>query len=199
MNTMKKSNSIIIAILLSVVSTLAFGQAGDNRYHADKNLPFNQKAGEVNPQTGEVTLSFTDVALPGRAGMNFSFGRTWSLSRSGAFHMDYDQDIGNNIISGDTLERQNKMGVGWSTSLPLRLRGHHRCTTRPAPPFWAEGLIKSIRPTWPQRWTTAVTWWATTSWTSGSTPGTWGGEISYRNYYDDFQGHGYPRLYHRYQ
>jgi hypothetical protein len=106
-------------ILFYALITLALSTyAQDTRYHGDKNLPFNQKAGEVNPQTGEVTLSFTDVALPGRAGMNFTFGRTWSLSQSAAFHMDYDQDIANNIISGDTLERQNKMGVGWSTNLP---------------------------------------------------------------------------------
>jgi YD repeat-containing protein len=188
---MKKSNSIIIAILLSVVSTLAFGQAGDNRYHADKNLPFNQKAGEVNPQTGEVTLSFTDVALPGRAGMNFSFGRTWSLSRSGAFHMDYDQDIGNNIISGDTLERQNKMGVGWSTSLPYV----YEDTTGVQPVlrlFLGGGAYQIDKANMAAEVDDRSNLVGYDLLDKRFYSGTWGGEISYRNYYDDFQGTDIP-------
>ena len=31
--------------------------AGDTRYDAGLNLPFNEKAGNVNPQTGNLTLT----------------------------------------------------------------------------------------------------------------------------------------------
>jgi YD repeat-containing protein len=179
-------------ILFYVLITLALStHAQDTRYHADKNLPFNQKAGEVNPQTGEVTLSYTDVALPGRAGMNFTFGRTWSLSQSAAFHMVYDQDIGNNVISGDTLERQNKMGVGWSTNLPYVYED--KTGVQPVLRLFLGGAAYQIDQ-------------ASMALEDDSKSnligydlldkrfysGVWGGEISYREYYDDFEGTDIP-------
>jgi len=57
-----------------------FAQQGDTRYDAGMNLPFNKQAGDVNPQTGNLTVSSQDVALAGRAGFNFSFGRIWALN-----------------------------------------------------------------------------------------------------------------------
>jgi hypothetical protein len=88
----------------------------DSRYDAGKNLPFNEKAGEVNPQTGNITLGATDFTLPGRAGMDFSFGRIWALNQSNVFSM-YRNDLGVNGLSSRTIEAQNHMGVGWLTTL----------------------------------------------------------------------------------
>jgi hypothetical protein len=66
----------------------------DTRYDAGLNLPFNEQAGDVNPQTGNPTLGVTDVSLPGRAGYGFSFGRVWSLNRSNVYTMYWDADTG---------------------------------------------------------------------------------------------------------
>ena len=43
------------SILLILLPTLLFAQS-DSRYDAGLNLPFNQKAGDVNPQTGNLSL-----------------------------------------------------------------------------------------------------------------------------------------------
>jgi hypothetical protein len=130
---------------------------------------------------------------PSRAerGMNFSFGRTWSLSRSGAFHMDYDQDIGNNIISGDTLERQNKMGVGWSTSLPYV----YEDTTGVQPVlrlFLGGGAYQIDKANMAAEVDDRSNLVGYDLLDKRFYSGTWGGEISYRNYYDDFQGTDIP-------
>jgi hypothetical protein len=108
----------ITMLVLAAVLAVNLCAQSDSRYDAGLNLPFNRKAGDVNPQTGNLTLSFTDVALPGRAGMNFSFSRVWSLNKSNVFNMDrnpYDQQ---NILTSDTIEQYSRMGAGWSTSLP---------------------------------------------------------------------------------
>ena len=102
--------------LLLCIPAFVFTQT-DTRYDAGKNLPFNEKAGEVNPQTGNITLSVTDLTLPGRAGMHFSFGRIWALNQSNVFSM-YRNRQGVNGLSSHTIERQNNMGVGWSSTLP---------------------------------------------------------------------------------
>ena len=109
--------NLIILALLIITPFAAFSQS-DSRYDSGLNLPFNQKAGDVNPQTGNLTLSFTDLALPGRAGLNFSFSRIWSLNQSNVFNMNQNSYDGLNYLSSDTIEQYNHMGVGWSTSLP---------------------------------------------------------------------------------
>lgn len=107
-----------LTIFLIVLGTIGVYGQSDNRYDAEKNLPFNQKAGDVNPQTGTITIGAGDVSLPGRAGMNFSFGRSWNLNQSNVYHMYQDINDGSNRLSTDTIERVNRMGIGWSTNLP---------------------------------------------------------------------------------
>jgi len=105
-------------ILLLVALFLAISlNAQDSRYDAGLNLPFNEKAGDVNPQTGNLTLGFTDVSLPGRAGFDFTFGRTWSLNQSNVFNM-YQDGNGANKLSSNTVEKHYRMGVGWSNNIP---------------------------------------------------------------------------------
>ncbi|MBN2444683.1 MAG: RHS repeat protein, partial [Spirochaetales bacterium] len=110
--TMKR---IIILFVFLFTALCAFPQE-DTRYDAGMNLPFNQKAGDVNPQTGNITISETDVSLPGRAGYNFSFGRIWSLNQSNIYNM-YVLD-GENRLNSNTIEQYNRMGAGWNTTLP---------------------------------------------------------------------------------
>ena len=106
---------LISAVVILIMVLSAFSQT-DSRYDADKNLPFNEKAGDVNPQTGNISLNFTDVNLPGRAGYNFTFGRIWSLNQSNVFNMYYKD--GNNRLNSNTVEKYNKIGTGWSSTLP---------------------------------------------------------------------------------
>jgi RHS repeat-associated protein len=91
---------------------------GDTRYDVGFNLPFNEKAGNVNPQTGNVTLSFSDLELPGRGGMNFQFGRYWNLNQANVFTMYRDPYDGSNKLNSETLEDCNHLGVGWSGTIP---------------------------------------------------------------------------------
>ena len=109
--------SKLIFILMMVVS-LSGIYAQDTRYDADKNLPFNEKSGDVNPQTGNLTLNYTDVSLPGRAGFNFTFSRVWNLNTSNAFNMYQDKNDGSNKLSGNTAEKHYRMGTGWSNNIP---------------------------------------------------------------------------------
>jgi len=73
-------------------------------------LPFNEKAGDVNQQTGNLMLGFTDVSHPGRAGYGFSFGRIWSLNRSNVYTMYRDPDDGSNRLGSETIEKYSRMG-----------------------------------------------------------------------------------------
>ena len=109
----------LFAVLLLVVAALtAAAQATDSRYDAGLNLPFNQKAGDVNPQSGNITLGYTDVSLTGRAGLNFVFARSWSLNQSNVFAMGRNSNDNMNFLTSDTIEAYNHLGVGWSSSLP---------------------------------------------------------------------------------
>ncbi len=108
---------IILSIGLLSYLTPAYA-ATDTRYDSGLNLPFNEKAGNVNPQTGNLTVEVTDLELPGRAGLNFKFGRYWNLNQSNAFTMYRDPYDGSNKLNSETLEQYNRMGVGWSTNLP---------------------------------------------------------------------------------
>jgi hypothetical protein len=67
---MKMAKQFILSILIFLSVTTVSAQ-NDTRYDTDLNLPFNAKAGDVNQQTGSITIGATDVNLPGRAGMNF--------------------------------------------------------------------------------------------------------------------------------
>lgn len=108
----------LLVVLLAAASVAAHAQSTDSRYDAGLNLPFNERAGEVNPQSGNLTLSFADVALPGRAGFDFTFSRTWSLNRSNVFAMSRNLADGRNLLTSDTIEAYNHLGVGWSSNLP---------------------------------------------------------------------------------
>jgi len=118
LNHQRLINKCIILIFLMVFPLWGFSQT-DTRYDADKNLPFNEKAGDVNPQTGNLTLQYKDVNLPGRTGMDFSFTRIWSLNQSNVYHMYLDNVTYQNELSSDTIERVNRLGVGWSTNIPV--------------------------------------------------------------------------------
>lgn len=50
---MKKVFMILVFITISLIT---YAQS-DTRYDSGLNLPFNEKAGDVNPQTGNITLS----------------------------------------------------------------------------------------------------------------------------------------------
>src|SRR5512137_1119137 len=113
---MRVKSFLTIAIII-LTAAVMFGQQ-DTRYDAGLNLPFNEKAGDVNPQTGNITLSFTDVTLPGRAGHNFTFGRTWALNQSNVFAMKQNSADGTNLLTSETIEQYNHMGAGWNTNLP---------------------------------------------------------------------------------
>jgi hypothetical protein len=105
---------ILFFLFAAAFATLRAQQ--DNRYDAGMNLPFNAKAGDVNPQTGNITVGFTDVRLPGRAGMDFTFGRMWSLNQSNVFNM-YSKD-GTNRLNSQTIEKYNRLGTGFSANIP---------------------------------------------------------------------------------
>lgn len=106
-----------LILVLFFVPGLLIAQS-DNRYDSDMNLPFNAKNGDVNPQTGGVSLSYTDLSLPGRAGMDFTYSRFWTLNQSNVFNMYQDQTDGSNELNGDTLDKFNGLGIGWSSNIP---------------------------------------------------------------------------------
>ena len=110
---------LILGLLLTVIypSQPVFA-ATDTRYDTGLNLPFNEKAGNVNPQTGNVGVQVTDLELPGRGGLNFRFSRFWNLNQSNAFTMYQSPDDGSNKLNSETMEGFNRLGVGWSTNLP---------------------------------------------------------------------------------
>ncbi|MBB6478468.1 peptidoglycan DD-metalloendopeptidase family protein [Spirochaeta isovalerica] len=114
------NRKIIFTALFLMAGSLIFAQQ-DSRYDAGKNLPFNQKAGNVDPQTGNVTVQVTDLSLPGRAGMDFSFGRIWKTNQSNIFSMSRNPVDGSNRLTSHTIEEVNNMGAGWATSLPYIL------------------------------------------------------------------------------
>lgn len=105
----------LIGLWAAVPAALA---DGDTRYDSGLNLPFNEKAGDVNPQTGNISLSVADVELPGRGGLNFRFSRIWSLNQSNVFCMYRSPRDGSNNLNSDTMEKYNRLGVGWSCNLP---------------------------------------------------------------------------------
>src|SRR5690554_668426 len=109
----------VFATLLAACLCLAgpVQAAEDTRYDVGMNLPFNPKAGNVNPQTGNVTLNFSDLELPGRGQMSFQLSRFWNLNQANAFNMYCDAYDGSNKLSSETIEQYNRMGVGWSTKL----------------------------------------------------------------------------------
>ena len=108
---MRKQKILLILIsLFLLLPALTFARS-DSRYDVGLNLPFNQKAGDVNPQTGNLTINVTDLSLPGRAGMDFSFSRVWSLNQSNAYNMNRSSDDGHNYLSDDTTDRFNLSGV----------------------------------------------------------------------------------------
>ena len=57
-NKEKMMRLVIILTILSMTPFLLFGET-DSRYDTGLNLPFNEKAGDVNPQTGNITLGIT--------------------------------------------------------------------------------------------------------------------------------------------
>ncbi|MBN2440629.1 MAG: RHS repeat-associated core domain-containing protein [Spirochaetales bacterium] len=118
MNKIKISYTLLFLVLLLSPWYIAAQDAGDTRYNSHMNLPFNAKEGDVNPQTGDISIRATDVALPGRGGYNFTFDRIWSLNRANVFNMYYD---GGNKLNSNTIDRQVRMGAGWSSSLPFIL------------------------------------------------------------------------------
>ena len=116
---MKETTKRLLRIIVFLGMALtAAAQATDSRYDAGLNLPFNQKAGDVNPQSGNITLGYTDVSLTGRAGLNFVFARSWSLNQSNVFAMGRNSNDNMNFLTSDTIEAYNHLGVGWSSSLP---------------------------------------------------------------------------------
>jgi RHS repeat-associated protein len=110
---------ICLLIILLFVFGIGVSAQTDTRYDSDMNLPFNQKAGNVNPQTGNVSVSGTDVSLPGRAGMNFSFGRMWNLNQSSVYNMFFDSVTGLDTLDNETISKLNNLGIGWSSTLPV--------------------------------------------------------------------------------
>lgn len=114
------SRKIAATIILLLLAGSLFAQQ-DSRYDAGKNLPFNRKAGDVDPQTGNVTHQVTDLSLPGRAGMDFSFGRIWKTNQSNVFAMSRNTVDGSNRLTSHTIEAMNHMGAGWSTNQPYIL------------------------------------------------------------------------------
>jgi len=115
---MKNTYYIKISIFLLLFLPVAAFSQEDTRYDAGMNLPFNEKAGDVNPQTGNLTIGVTDVSLPGRAGYGFVFGRVWSLNRSNVYTMYWDLNADNNRLGSETIEKYNHLGAGWSSNLP---------------------------------------------------------------------------------
>ncbi|HEX3044270.1 MAG TPA: polymorphic toxin-type HINT domain-containing protein [Bacillota bacterium] len=113
-----------LLILLSILITSSFvfsspaPVATDSRYDSGLNLPFNEKAGNVNPQSGNLTIEATDLELPGRGGFNFKFGRIWNLNQSNVFTMSRNPYDGSNQLNSETMERFNRIGVGWSRNIP---------------------------------------------------------------------------------
>ena len=73
MMQISKKIELFITIIIIFFPIVLYSQQ-DSRYDSGLNLPFNQKAGNVNPQTGNVSVSVADVSLPGRAGFHAHAG-----------------------------------------------------------------------------------------------------------------------------
>jgi RHS repeat-associated protein len=110
--------NLCAAVLLVMCTPFIIFAETDSRYDTGLNLPFNEKAGDVNPQTGNITLAYTDVTLPGRAGFHFTFGRIWALNQSNVFNMYWDPENQVNELDSNTVEKYNHLGIGWSSTMP---------------------------------------------------------------------------------
>lgn len=68
---------IILLTLLILITLGTFPQ--DNRYNENMNMPQDiGGGGNVSPQTGSLTISSADIALPSMNGLNFEVNRTYS-------------------------------------------------------------------------------------------------------------------------
>jgi RHS repeat-associated protein len=90
----------------------------DTQYNADKNVPFGTTITDFSPQTGAVSVSSTDLTLPGRAGLDLAITRTYSSSAANL----YAQGVsGSQSITtlATPLDRKYGLGSGWSFSFPF--------------------------------------------------------------------------------
>ncbi|HAX38224.1 MAG TPA: hypothetical protein DD477_06145, partial [Spirochaetaceae bacterium] len=110
---------LFLIVLVTLAFSLPLAAQTDSRYNAGFNLPFNQQAGDVNPQTGDLTVAVNDVVLKGRAGFDFVFGRVWNLSQSNLFTMYCNPHDGSNGLLNSALAAQSGLGAGWQSSLPV--------------------------------------------------------------------------------
>ncbi|WP_198306625.1 RHS repeat-associated core domain-containing protein [Dehalobacterium formicoaceticum] len=89
-----------------------------NNVHNNKYAAWDDTSEIVSPQTGELTLRFDDIQLPGRNGLDLTIGRIYqsSQARTGKWDISPFEDQ-QNSFSSYFQERYN-LGTGWSFAFP---------------------------------------------------------------------------------
>lgn len=99
--------SILAAALGLAVPATAANEVFDARGFAPNRDYFSQLPYEhIDPLTGNLLLTFTDLVLPGNAGFDLKIQRTYNSK----IFQDYQN-------SGDTLDEDSWAGVGWTLHL----------------------------------------------------------------------------------
>lgn len=137
---MKNLFMIIVIIVLSTGSLYA----GDTRYNENMHTPQDVWGGTaVSPQTGSLSLSFTDFTLPGMNGMDFSVSRAYSSTLGNIYNMAVD-DKGRSYVTPHTPgDWKYGLGTGWTFSWPFIYQDiNDRSAIRKLSLFWGGNVYE---------------------------------------------------------
>jgi hypothetical protein len=119
---MKKFNITLFIVIFTLININIFSNE-DTRYNENLNTPQDVSGGgNVSPQTGALNIGVTDLALPGRNGLNFEVTRTYSSTLANVFNMAYDDLITNRTTLHTPADWKYGLGTGWTFSWPFIYR-----------------------------------------------------------------------------
>ena len=116
---MKKTMLLIAAMLI----TTFFLPAEDTRYNENLNTPQGAgDSGTVSTQTGALSFSVTDIALPGMNGLNFEVIRTYSSTTANVYNMKTDTNMASSTTTHTPMDWKYGLGSGWGFHWPFIFR-----------------------------------------------------------------------------
>ncbi|MBN2443851.1 MAG: RHS repeat-associated core domain-containing protein [Spirochaetales bacterium] len=112
------NKQFVILILFMAGASALF--AGDNRYNENMNQPQGiGGGGNVNVRTGALTISSTDISLPGLGGLDFVLARTYSSDLANVYNMKTNSSLYSSITVHTPADWKYGLGSGWTFSWPF--------------------------------------------------------------------------------